>query len=868
MLRSSKMSSSSDVMTRRFARAADTEDPLAVEQAEARAAARLFGDSTPAPDKLGERYTILERLGSGGGGVVYAARDHQLEREVAIKVLRSADVDDRAQARLAREARTLAQLSHPNVVTVFDLGTSDGRLYVAMERMRGVDLREWLAARKRAPREILDAFASAGRGLAAAHALKVVHRDFKPSNVMVAEDGTIKVLDFGLARGFGAARPDRTDHPPEADTVTDADAAMGTLRYMAPEQHSGATVDERTDVYAFCASLYEALLGPLGWEGLDWKRTVELKQAGPPDVKRAPGIPKRVRSLLRRGLSPTPSERPASMTEVVDALGARPRWIGPAVVAMGGIAVFAVAVSQQSDEVFDPCAGLDEPITALWNDEVAEDLERRLVESTDDGLEVSAALRERLDRWTTAWSQMRRQSCEDTRVHTVQSEAMQDRREACLDERRVELRQLLATLAGTPEDLRDRVLIAPDALSPVALCDTAMVAMREGDGPLDPKLDEALAEVGVLNRMDERAEAKAKLAAIFEMLRERPEPHRRARALLHQAQHLKSEASIAAAIQALEQATMAAAATDDRPLRLRAWSALAYLDTERNELERAEHYLGIAQSLAESIDGPCPERILLATSETQLHITAGRFEDALVSGKRSVELAKETPSKEGQLAMAQTNLGLVYGKLERFEEAKPLFAEALAYYESRTGSRSPDAILLLNNLGAADRALGNPEGARARYERALRLAETYLPADHHARSQALENLARLELADGNLERAEELLEVALGIDERLFGVDNRQLVPTLLSLGRSRARPDDNEGAIAAYERALAILDATVEGDPQHRIVAEFRLAHALYDGEPARARALATQALARVSDPESDDADTIRKWLDEHPPG
>lgn len=269
------------------------------------------GSASRAPGELAGtrigRYVVGERLGEGGMGVVYLAEDVQLRRRVVIKLIR----DDEPE-RLRHEARAMAQLSHPNVVQIYDLDELDDSLYAAMEYLDGGDLRAWLAERTRAPRAIVDAFVQAARGLAAAHAIGIVHRDFKPANVVVSRDQRIAVTDFGLARS--------------AESEDPADIA-GTPAYMSPEQWAGEPVDARSDQYSFCVALYEALEGA--------RPVFTNDRAGPP--RRA--MPAGVWPALRRGLRVRPADRFANMDELIAAL--RPRRA--AAWAIGGAAALALA---------------------------------------------------------------------------------------------------------------------------------------------------------------------------------------------------------------------------------------------------------------------------------------------------------------------------------------------------------------------------------------------------------------------------------------------------------------------------------------------------------------------------------------------
>ena len=219
------------------------------------------------------RYRLERVLGAGAMGVVHAAFDPDLERRIALKVLRRAAASREARDRLMREARAMARLAHPNVVTVHEVGTSGGRDFVAMELVHGETLAEWLRSRKRPATAIIDAFLAAGRGLATAHAAGIVHRDFKPHNVLRGHDGRIVVTDFGLARqadgGVSAAldaalpegTPTETSAPGSLAGITVTGSLLGTPAYMAPEQWSGGAITPATDQFAYCIALWEALAG-------------------------------------------------------------------------------------------------------------------------------------------------------------------------------------------------------------------------------------------------------------------------------------------------------------------------------------------------------------------------------------------------------------------------------------------------------------------------------------------------------------------------------------------------------------------------------------------------------------------------------
>ena len=249
------------------------------------------------PGAMVGRYRLLQLVGRGGMGEVYAAHDPELDRKIAIKVMRGDTYpDDVEAARMMREAQSIAKLSHPNLVTVYDVGTANGRVFVAMELIEGETVAVWLDKKRRPRDEILRVFCLAGRGLAAAHRAGIIHRDFKPQNVMVTADGAVRVMDFGLA----ALR--QTLHGPKARRITRIGSILGTPLYMSPEQLCGQTVDPRADQFSFCVALYEALYGerPFAGDNFAELRTAVL-EGNPRPAPLSSRVPARVRAILLRG---------------------------------------------------------------------------------------------------------------------------------------------------------------------------------------------------------------------------------------------------------------------------------------------------------------------------------------------------------------------------------------------------------------------------------------------------------------------------------------------------------------------------------------------------------------------------------------
>lgn len=307
------------------------------------------------------RYTLETRLGEGAMGVVWRARDPKLGRQVALKLLKRRDAARTQQ--LISEAQAMARLSHPNVVSVYDVGVADGTTYIAMELVSGCSLRDWRAAAERTVPEIVATFIAAGRGLSAAHAAGIVHRDFKPDNVLVGDDGRVCVSDFGLA---ARARDNSLDLEATREDAIPPGAVLGTPAYMAPEQFSGGNVDPRTDQFSFCASLYEALYGERPFSGRTFYELADNVATGRMSpVPKHREVSRSLRAIAMRGVSAKPGDRFPSMAHVLAELGrdrARP-WrrataacaviAGTLALGLGADAVVRTRVAIQIQQSFE-----------------------------------------------------------------------------------------------------------------------------------------------------------------------------------------------------------------------------------------------------------------------------------------------------------------------------------------------------------------------------------------------------------------------------------------------------------------------------------------------------------------------------------
>ncbi|MBP6633298.1 MAG: serine/threonine protein kinase [Kofleriaceae bacterium] len=415
----------------------------------------------PATTQLG-RYQLGRVLGRGAMGVVYAAHDPELDREVAIKLLRGAASADR----LRREAQALARLVDPHVVRVYDVGEADGRVFVAMELVEGMNLRQWLASARSVPERVA-VLRAAGRGLVAAHQAGLIHRDFKPDNVLIADDGRVLVTDFGLARS--ADPPPSQDGPapstaaPSSEVLTATGALVGTPAYMAPEQIDGQPAPA-SDQYAFAVTAWEALFGQRPFQG---GTLAELAAATRRAAPRRPGeveVPPRVEAALVRGLSADPAARFPSVAALLDALAPieaptqsrRWPWLAGGAVAVVAVVLgwrLAVPRSRAAD-----CAAAAR-LAPTWTDAVEAGLRSRHGDSAAAGMA----------RYARQWQTARRSACEAPVASAASNGAGPDPRLRCLDLARSRFGTVVAVLADANAVLL-RPVEAIDSLLPLERC--------------------------------------------------------------------------------------------------------------------------------------------------------------------------------------------------------------------------------------------------------------------------------------------------------------------------------------------------------------------------------------------------------------
>lgn len=457
----------------------------------------LAGGARIAPGERVGRYQLRGTLGAGAMGVVYDAWDPELERPVALKLVR-AGVDSGAttaelHARLKSEAQAMARLADPHVVAVFDVGRLGEQVFVAMEQVRGGTLASWLHERPRTADEILSRLVEAGRGLAAAHRAGLIHRDFKPENVLIGEDGRARVTDFGLAR-LAPTTGLRTEAALSSAHVTRTGVAVGTPVYMAPEQLEGRTFDARADVFAFAVTCFEALAGVRPWSASTFEGLVQARRDGV-ELRSSSRVPRSVRRAIEKGLALDPAQRWATLEDFLTALDPvrrrRRRMVG-------GLVLSAVAMLAAVAWIARPrvdCDRAAEASRGTWNDAtraaLAAQFEATQVTWARQAFESVAR---RLDARTSEWQTQRTQACVAALVEGTDSAELYSHRVACLEDRLRQTRGLLEFLAHPDAALLERTSALVDALEPVSDCQHPS-ATRPLDVREKARVDEAMASV-------------------------------------------------------------------------------------------------------------------------------------------------------------------------------------------------------------------------------------------------------------------------------------------------------------------------------------------------------------------------------------
>ncbi len=759
----------------------------------------------PAPlapgDRIG-RYVIVDPVGKGGMGTVYRAYDPELDRRIAIKLLHERLSGGVGASRMLREAQAMAKISHPHVVAVHDVGTARGRVYIAMEFVDGQTVGRWLKADERSPSEVLDAFLQAGRGLVAAHALGLVHRDFKPENLMREASGRVRVMDFGLARTANQ-EPEtlspETEGSGERPTVsalnnnlTQMGALLGTPGYMAPEQFSGQRTDQRTDQFSFCVALWEGLFGerPFGGDTpAEMAAAVCNGEIAEPRAERQ--VRPAIRRALVRGLSSEPSDRWPSMRALLTELERDPRRGRRRVVgAVGGVALLAAGggwFAWNEAQSVAACEAAGDRVRALWTDDEVTAAEAAVESSPLVYAEAAwARVGPEVSGYAEQLAQARVANC---RARTVDDSI--DPRDgalvsACLDDATRKLESLVDVLGGAADDAK---------ISRLTTSATRLPSLERCDDPA--LLDRVIQLPDPLTRI--RAEALRKP--------------------MSEADTLRAVGRLQAALDGFEDLTVAVESVG--------WPRLsANLHMDKGQVLRE---MGRIDEASVELRAAWREASVAGDDLTALHaagqmayivgVERSRRDEAMVwADLAQVHIERLDIGDSTDVGNAYTIIGAVHASHDELDEARAMLEKAIGVYERAKGPDSPDLLPVLINIGTVESYAGHPDKQAAYLRRALDIGEQSYGPQHPILADVLNGLANHHESKGRTKEAEELFRRSLRVVESNHGPKHFKAVGGLDGLARLAQKRGDLQEALALNLRALGIVDETL--GPDHHFAA------------------------------------------------
>lgn len=774
------------------------------------------------------RFTVLQQIGAGGMGVVLAAYDPQLDRKVAIKMMHD-DVSVGHGARLEREAKAMAQLSHPHVVTVHDTGVHKGRLYIAMEYVEGETLGSWLRSGQRSRKQILDYVLQAGRGLAAAHKAGLVHRDFKPDNVLIGRDGRVRVGDFGLVSGMAEA--DDPVGPKKAQvlspsSLTVAGSIMGTPLYMAPEQHAGRSIDARADQFSFCVTLWQALCKEPPYSADTYEQLVANVNRG--EVRPVPSgalVSGKLRAVLVRGLAAEPDKRFATMDQLLLELEracrpARWPWLAGGAGAVAVAASAAIWMMGPADD--DPCAGSGKRLAGVWDEGRKNQLEAVLRASGSPAhADVWRRVERDLDDYTERWSIMHRDVCEATHVRGQQSDEAFDLRMRCLDRRLAEAASLIDRAAESmPDSDVFKLVDAAGKLRSVDDCvdidDLRSAFPLPNDSDRRQSiltLQARLIEAESYERLGRYEQVGTIAAEVVDGAAGVEYPPLMAQAIVMRAASEGRAGNLAQAEASLRLASEAAARARDDKLLAKTWIDLMDNLAAQGRTDDALALEVVARAAVERVSDEHDIGARFANSLAALFIAKGKYPEAKEQYEIALRLARKMGEDSPILGHALTNLGTVFWYLSDTASARRYFEEGQAVLEKQLGPRHPTLAYSHINLGSLDSIDGDIDRAITRFEIAIDIWEGAHGPEHINLAHGLEQLSHALARKSDAEGARKAGERALAIREAVLGPDHHQVAQVLVTLADvdiGLAGEDDLLRADERLSRALAIQRATL----------------------------------------------------------
>ncbi|QSQ26404.1 tetratricopeptide repeat protein [Pyxidicoccus parkwayensis] len=829
-----------------------------------------------------ERYVILKPVGQGGIGVVYAAYDPELDRKVALKLLRP----DKAQsglmteaAGLLREAQAMARVSHPNVIAVHDVGTVGGGVFIAMEFIQGQNLHEWVRQQPHlTQQQVLRVFLQAGQGLVAAHQVGLVHRDFKPANVLLGNNDRVCVTDFGLARlsplphEEGIALPDEETlvqvggQQQLATPLTQAGLVKGTPHFMPPEQYLGSGVDSRSDQFSFCASLCWALYrkhavtprlmveaatqavrrqgeAPPGTEA--WRLLPRDSVSLPPADDR---VSARVRSVLSRGMSLHPDDRFPSMAALLEALAPEQRrgQRRGALAAVGLVAAAAVGTGLYVHHQSQLCAGADALVGSVWGPTERQKLEAAFSATGKPFATESAhGVTRLLDAYASRWARLHTEACEATRVRGEQTEALLSLRMVCLERRRKSLDALVDLFTGADGKVVERSVDAASALPGLEECRDIESLSEQPALPDDPlrraaieQLGEQLARIRALldaGRYAQGLELARKLepqAALTAYLPVQAELSYLLAWLLHQ------QGEPEESLRQFERALQTAEASHADRQRLEMLTRFTYALANNGHTDDARRWGEMARGVLERVGTEPPSAIDLNVNLGYAALFGGRYKEAWESFSKARALEGALALEDPRRAKVSHALGLAALRLGDLPKAIVMLSESLKRTEELKGPKHPEVAIRQSMLATAYRESGEPEKALEHAQAALAVRRAALGAEHPSTADDLDELGECFLQLKRYDEALTSFREAEALKRRVLGAEHPDLSYSLDGVGKTLLAQGLPSEAIGPLRQALSFENTDAEA------LAEtgFTLAQALWatgrEWEPAREEA------------------------------
>jgi tetratricopeptide (TPR) repeat protein len=780
--------------------------------------------------KLG-RYVVLRPIGRGSHGIVVGAWDVELDREIAIKFL-FRSLEQRDRQRLQHEAKTLARLTHPNVIRVHDVGQHGERLYMVMELVDGPTLAGWAATRRPAA-DVLRVMLATGRGLAAAHAAGIVHRDFKPANVLIGSDGRPRVTDFGQARGrLGGDAPledpdgptdepgDGSQRPPDV-TLTRTGMWVGTPAYMAPELFESSEADERSDQFSFCVALYELLFGRRPFAGDTVFALAQNVLAGrvrmpPPRVT----VRLEVVAAVLRGLSRDPASRFRDMDALLDQLAVKPLWrqlrFISGIAALGaGVGFVALASDRSPPPEQDWCAAVEARVDSLWN----ADRERTIAAAiaatgVPYGDDVMQRLRARIDPYVAELRAAERSTCEAQAAGTLAADVATARM-LCLHRRHEEVRGLVDMLERADADLVEHATLAAEALAPVDQC--------TDEGALGPRwrvedeatvfeLDAAVSRERIAVEAWRDTSDGAQAGVLAARARAADQPWYEAEAELLHAHALDRMGDGAAAEPHFDAAFAAALAGEHHVVATAAALGLAGQLAARGDHTNALRWIEHAAAASRRAGADEAHwRIQLASTRGQVAYHHGDYAEALHHFEDALAGVGDDGPRAGPILL---NMGLCLANLGRYEDSIAQLQQALAAEEAVFGPDHPGLLRPLNAMCHVKIDVGEFAGAIEHCQRAIDIVRATATGPQPRLSSLWTNLGSAHFHAGRYDEAERAHLAALDNAERSQPGDATLHATIHNNLGVLYGEQRKLDRAESHYRRARELLASSL--GPEH----------------------------------------------------